>query len=198
MRILITLLAANVLYFSLYRPMVGHIRERVRAEDALQRTNEQLEERVAERTTELESTVQKLKEEIEERRRVQGDLTKTNDFVRSVVESVPFILLIFEVGTKRSIFANCRLEEYLGLTPEDVCTRGEGFLKTLLDPKDYESFDASDLEMSLGSSVGISMQPMSLRDANGKSRRFQVTLAPLTRLGADAAGEMLFVAIPGE
>ena len=71
-----TLLAllSPVLYFFAFRPLVGLLRQREQVEEALRRANDNLEERVKERTAKLELEVSERKLAEESLRRSQEDL----------------------------------------------------------------------------------------------------------------------------
>jgi PAS domain S-box-containing protein len=65
------------------------ITERKRAEEALQRANDELEERVAERTEDLEETVAQLEEEISDRQRAEAALATERKRLFAVLEHIP-------------------------------------------------------------------------------------------------------------
>lgn len=190
----LTVLAAPVLYLSLFRPMVGHIRERRRAEEALLGANKELERRVEKRTAELVSAVKSLQSEVEKHKRTEEELTRTNRFVRAVVESVPFVLLIYEVDSNRCVFANSRLEESLGYTPEDACVQGKSFFETILEPEGYAAFRESNRKLMQGEPSGVRKQELALRHASGDLRRFEVMKTVLSRTESGEPREVLLVA----
>ena len=68
------------------------ITDRKRAEEALQRAHGELELRVQERTAELLSTNDQLKREIEDRKRVEEDLRKSETRYRHLINSIPSIV----------------------------------------------------------------------------------------------------------
>ncbi|MFZ5787082.1 MAG: PAS domain S-box protein, partial [Acidobacteriota bacterium] len=65
----LTLLLFPVLYFAAFRPLVGELRERREADAALTRLNEELEARIAERTSQLAAANSALRLEVAERAR---------------------------------------------------------------------------------------------------------------------------------
>lgn len=68
--------------------VVRDITERKRAEKELQKANEELEVRVHERTRELRSAVDRLREEIEERLRTERELKTAKEKLQTTLESI--------------------------------------------------------------------------------------------------------------
>jgi two-component system, cell cycle sensor histidine kinase and response regulator CckA len=68
---LLTILGFPLLYFFLFRPLQVHIRTRQRCEEEMRRMNEELEQRVRERTASLEEACRRLQEESTERQRLE-------------------------------------------------------------------------------------------------------------------------------
>jgi PAS domain S-box-containing protein len=68
--------------------VIRDITEKKKAEDALKRTNEELEKRVEERTSELRLTVKMLRQEIEERNLVEKERSLLASAVESTAEAV--------------------------------------------------------------------------------------------------------------
>jgi PAS domain S-box-containing protein len=68
------------------------ITDRKRAEEALQKAHGELELRVQERTAELLSTNDQLKREIEDRKRVEDNLRKSETRYRHLINSIPSIV----------------------------------------------------------------------------------------------------------
>lgn len=196
--VLLSVLASPVLYFSLVRPMATHIRQRRNAEEELRRTNAELETRIAERTEELASAVRSLKVEVEDRKRAQEEAARTNEFIRGVVESVPFLLLIYEVDTNRCVYANGRLEDLLGYKPEDACMQGKDFLRNIFGSGDYSSFLDSNRRLSEGEPGETARQRLDLRHASGMLKHCETTTSVLSRTEAGAPREMLLVAMHDE
>jgi len=103
------------------RQLSDEILQRERAEEALSRLNEELEQRVDERTTELYEANQQLQEEVEERRRAEESLESTRQKLHLILEAVSEG--ICSVGTDGEItlinsfgaqMFGCEKEELLG------------------------------------------------------------------------------------
>jgi PAS domain-containing protein len=101
---------------------------RQRAEEALQQAYRELEPRIDARTTELMAANALLQQEIEERKKAEGELKRTKEYLENVIgNSVDAIGIVDRHG--RFILWNRRAEEIygfqfdeLGLPPENRST----------------------------------------------------------------------------
>jgi signal transduction histidine kinase len=84
----LTVLLMPILYVALYRPLVLHIGELKAAESALRQASETLEERIHERTAELEGLNEILAQEIEGRKIVEAELRESEARLRSLSDHV--------------------------------------------------------------------------------------------------------------
>lgn len=101
-----------LLYLFLFRPMARQIAERRRAEEALRRAHEELEQRVTERTAELAVANRELRQEVEERRRAEAALRASEEKYSTLVENSLTSTFIHQDG--RVVFANQQCSEILG------------------------------------------------------------------------------------
>src|SRR5580658_842040 len=93
--------------------------ERRKAEQAIYRANEQLEERVEERTAELESANQELRRQIAQRERVQEDLRRQKEIFESIFDHIP-VMLNFVDRNGQIKLANREWERTLGWSLEEI------------------------------------------------------------------------------
>jgi PAS domain S-box-containing protein len=115
------------LYFFLFRPLIQHIERHKQVEEALQRSHEELECRVKERTADLANLNKDLKNEIDERKRVGEDLRKSEANYRSIFDSANDIIVVHDLVSGRPFDVNKKAlevfgysrEEYLSLDVED-------------------------------------------------------------------------------
>ncbi len=105
-----------------------------RAGADVQRLNQDLERRVAERTLQLEAVNQSLRKEIAERERAEEDVGRSEDRLRLVIDTIP--QQIWSGPSDGSLdFCNAQWRSYTGLTLEEV--QGDGWQR-MLHPDDRE------------------------------------------------------------
>ena len=104
--LLLTVLVFPVLYLFLFRPMISVIRSLSEAEDELQMANEELEARVAIRTSELAWANDSLKKEMEERVKIEGDLRDSEKRYRCLWEDMNDAAFLADAETGRITDAN--------------------------------------------------------------------------------------------
>jgi len=112
--------------------VTSSVDRRVGAE--VQRLNQDLERRVAERTLQLEAVNQSLRKEIAERERAEEDVGRSEDRLRLVIDTIP--QQIWSGPSDGSLdFCNAQWRSYTGLTLEEV--QGDGWQR-MLHPGDRE------------------------------------------------------------
>ena len=95
---LLIMLLSPVFYIFLFRPLLLHIAMRREAEEGLRVSNNELEKRVYERTTELAEANRNLVAEIEDRTRIDEELKKAYRLTHQILEMAPFG--IYSVNSK--------------------------------------------------------------------------------------------------
>ncbi|MBN1105019.1 MAG: PAS domain S-box protein [Deltaproteobacteria bacterium] len=96
---------------------------RKEAEDRLRKAHEDLEGRVQERTQELFQANQLLMGEVQERRRAEEELKKTNRFLESILDSSSSISIISTDIDQNVLFWNKGAENLFGFTAEEMIGR---------------------------------------------------------------------------
>ena len=110
------------------------VTEQVRAEEEIRRACDELEKRVDERTAELGTINDNLKDEISHRLRVEEELRQSEKRYRNLVEGSFDGILVEQAGKIR--FANSRLCEMIGCEPHEL----EGLTHaSLYHPEDQSS-----------------------------------------------------------
>ncbi len=120
------------LLVSSYDSAVQHSQELALARDELSSINEELEERVAERTEELT-------DEIEERKKAELALQEQRDFAESLLETAQAIILVLD-NKGRIVRFNPYLEELTGYTLEEVI--GKDWIETFIPEREHETVRA--------------------------------------------------------
>jgi PAS domain S-box-containing protein len=104
------------------------------AKSEIQRLNDELERRVAERTVQLETVNQALEKEIAERQRAEADVRRSEDQLRLAIDTIP--QQIWSGPPDGSLdFCNAQWLSYMGLTQEEA--QGQGW-RAMLHPDDRE------------------------------------------------------------
>jgi PAS domain S-box-containing protein len=93
--------------------------ELIQAKAEIKKLNEQLEQRVIERTRELAAANEELKREIAERRRAEDALRRSEDRLRLVIDTVP-ALIHTGLPDGQLDFFNQRWLDFVGLSLEDL------------------------------------------------------------------------------
>jgi PAS domain S-box-containing protein len=105
-----------------------------RSEAEIRRVNEELEQRVVDRTTQLAAVVVALRTEIAERQRAEDGVRRSEDHLRLVIDTIP--QQIWSGPPDGSLdFCNAQWRSYMGLTQEEL--QGEGWQR-MLHPDDRE------------------------------------------------------------
>lgn len=171
-----------------HRALEDEIGERVRAEEALKKLNEELEGRVANRTVELSRANEKLKAEIEERRRVEQRY-------QNLVEQIPAVSYICNLDELLSpVFISPQLEKLLGWNVQEWLSRPGLWLESI-HPEDREqvmtqtragldSNTPNQLEYRMhhrdGRLIWVQDNSVALRDRRGKPEYLQGVVLDIT------------------
>jgi PAS domain S-box-containing protein len=152
-----------------------------RAKEEARRINQGLEQRVAERTRQLTAVNEELRREIAERQRVEGDLRRSEDHMRLVIDTIP-ALVWSKLPDGSADFLNQRFLEYTGLSVEEGL--GEGWLKAIHPDDCASSIDVWREAFAGGKFFELEAR---LRRADGKYLWFLFRGAPLR----DQAGKIV-------
>ena len=96
------------------------VTDRKRTEIELARYRRHLEELVEERTAELKAANERLREEVDERRKTLAELTESEERFRLLAENFRDALLIYDETANRLVYANPTAAEMSGLSRQDI------------------------------------------------------------------------------
>lgn len=115
------------------------LKRRKEAEEALQKTHDELELRVAERTSELSRANAQLKAEIAEREQVEAALRESEELFRQVVSSISDHIYVTEIkrdGTRLNRYLSHHAAQLTGYPLEKLLNDWSLWPSTLIHPKD--------------------------------------------------------------
>src|SRR5580704_14356812 len=142
-----------------------------RAAAGVQRLNQELERRVAERTLQLEAVNQALRNEIAERERAQEAVGRSEDRLRLVVDTLP-AMVWSKLPDGSADFLNQRFREYTGSPLEEGL--GWGWMNA------FHPEDRAEQEWRAAFAAGEPFEREArLRRADGSYRWFLLRAAPL-------------------
>jgi PAS domain S-box-containing protein len=90
------------------------------ARAAIQRRNEELERRVAERTQDLVTANAALRRQIQERERAEAALRESEELFRLLAEHTNDTIILHDASGQRSVYASPSFERLLGRAPDDA------------------------------------------------------------------------------
>lgn len=194
--LMLTILATPFLYFLLFRPMVLHIEERRTAEEALLELNASLEQRVDERTNDLTRSVKALNREVIERKATEERIRRTNDFVQRLVESAPCLMATVDVNSLKCNYVNGRIEDFLGLSPDDVALSGGALFDSIVSPESREQYRTMIRDVTLAPQGEIARGEVQFKTSEGENLAFRLGIVVVSRTAIGEAEEVLVVATP--
>jgi PAS domain-containing protein len=194
--LLLTLIAAPVLYFFLFRPLVLQIDERIKAERALRELNQSLEERVELRTADLARSNKALQIEIHERKATEDRIRRANNFVQRLIESAPCLMATIDVTTMKSNYVNGRIEDFLGISPDEVAAAGGKILDLVVAESSRNEIERIVRELAVAPHGEIARKQLEFKDSDGRITPFRCAIVVASRTAIEEAEEVLLVATP--
>ena len=151
------------------------IRARLKTEAGVRRANEGLEDRVAERTEELECMNEELRVQMEERSTIEMQVRRERKFLRKVLDANPQLIFLKD-WDGRFVLANQAVAEIYGTTVEQLEGKTDADFNP--DAAEVETFLRHDREViNSGRTLVIPEEPVTGR--TGATRWFQTIKVPL-------------------
>lgn len=194
--LMITLFVTPALVLFLIRPMVAHINHREAAEENLRNLNLALEDRVAERTKELTAANEQMRREISDRKNAESGLSKSADFIETVLGSAPCILAIYDVNSLACSFVNESVNSLLGYSPNDVLVKGRGFFEEIFSLQDFSRFRDLNASIAAGVEREIVKCECDLRNAKDEVQRFGIGIVVMMKTSGNQPKDALLAAVP--
>ena len=129
--------------------VIVDISDRKRAEEALQKAHDELEQRVLERTAELAETNERLKREIAERARTQEALKDSEERFRAIFETAKDCVFIKDRNLRYTL-VNPSMENLLELTAPVIMKRTD---QDLFGPESADHLHQLDLRVLTGETI---------------------------------------------
>ncbi len=161
--------------------IIRDITERKQKDEELRKANEELELRVAERTADLITLNEELKEEIRERKRIEEMLRDSERLYHTLVEEVPDVIFILD-DEGRFAYLNTQAEEFLRLPLKELL---ETPLSSYVEPEEVERISA----ISKLSPDAIWDEEIRLLDSDGERKFARIRCKAL---GNDEKGRMQY------
>ncbi len=144
------------------------ITERVQSDMNLRTYRDRLEDLVRERTSELEASSKRLKQEIVERRKAEDAIRRSEEQYRLVVENANEGIAIVQDGTFRLV--NPKLVEILGFSQEELLSK---HFDNLVHPEDRLMVITRHRQRTMGKAVPNSY-PFRVIDGEGKIKWLEI------------------------
>ncbi|AFY85028.1 diguanylate cyclase [Oscillatoria acuminata] len=133
---LATQVAIAINQSTLFQQAQSELARATRAEAELQKSKDELEIKVQERTAELKAANEQLHREIQERKQAETDLLSSQRFIQRIAETTPNILYIYDLLQEKNVYKNRSIGEILDYTPEQIEEMGENIFQEVLHPDD--------------------------------------------------------------
>jgi len=158
-------------------------RARKDAEEALRRAHDELEQKVEERTAELKDANAALKEEIEERKRIERALRESEERLTRIIDSAIDAIISVDPTLEISLFNDAAEEIFQCSAEEAECTSLEAFLtdpfETLVRRHIERHQHSHDDDSGTGGRYLAAPEGLRARRRNGETFPVEATLCPV-------------------
>ncbi|MDB5281445.1 MAG: sensory transduction histidine kinase, partial [Bacteroidota bacterium] len=137
-------ISAALIDFRDQRALLVHLRDitdRKHNQQLLQKLNSELEEKVEERTRELQEMNVRMQLEIAEKEKIQNELQRQKDFLRLIIDSTPNLIFVKDENGKY-LLANESVARFYNMKPSEM--EGHSDSENHFSKKDIEDFKEQD------------------------------------------------------
>ena len=149
---------------------LNDITERKKAEEILEQSYKELEEKIEERTIELAVTNEKLRREIKNRKQTEIELRNTKDFLQNIIDSSNEFIITIDLDYKITTW-NKTAEYITGYNSSEILG------KKIMDIEVFEK--PSVLIKHIKTNSSISSQEAIVKTKRGKRRLIQFEISPI-------------------
>jgi PAS domain S-box-containing protein len=118
--------------------------------------------------------------DITDRKRAEEKLRESEHFLRSVLETTPNLVYIYDLGEHRNLYANQEVANFLGYSAEEITTMGSALFAKILHPDDAAAVAAHHAQLASGT-CPIATLEYRMRHASGEWRWLRSRDVPFSR-----------------
>ncbi len=119
--------------------------------------------------------------DVTERAEIEKALRKSEQFQNRINETSPYVTSVFDLSEKRNLFANRRISEQLGYSPDEIQHMGDNILPSLLHPDDVKRLPELFARWETATDDDQLTTEYRMQDAAGNWRCFLTTEAVFKR-----------------
>lgn len=132
--------------------------------------------------------------DITERKEQETELRQSQRFIQQVADTMPAILLVYDLGEERLVYVNRQIVDSLGYTPEDIRNRLGAELRELVHPDDLRRLTARFAHIMQSGQGEPSPIEYRVRHANGEWRWLRSRETVFRRAGTGTPEQVLGIA----
>ncbi len=129
--------------------------------------------------------------DVSERRKAEKELLSSRKFIERIADSVPSIIYTYSLGTLKINYANYKIGEVLGYSPDAVIRMGETFFMNFIHPDDLMRLKSRYEKYSNAKDNEILDYEYRIKNSQGEWRWFRSYDVVFTRGNDGLAVEML-------
>jgi PAS domain S-box-containing protein len=132
--------------------------------------------------------------DITERKEQETELRQSQRFIQQVADTMPAILLVYDLGEERLVYVNRQIVALLGYTPEEIRNRPGAELRELVHPDDLRRLTARAAHIMQSGQGEPSPLEYRVQHANGEWRWLRSRETVFRRAGTGTPEQVLGIA----